>query len=218
MVENGRVVGVELLEMRQTEMDAKGRRNVVAIPGSESFMACDLLVAAIGQQVDKHVLPPEEDIALDRWNCISVNSDTLETSRKGVFAGGDCVLGPLTLVNALEHGERAAGSIRDYLLTGEIQIKPAMRMQKLLAKNNLLAGECLNTAPLHTPRALVPEREAAERIKNFAEVDGVISKETAYEEANRCLRCYRLYSVVTEKSLTHTHTAAAARKHPSFAE
>ena len=207
VIENGKLVGVELVQMRQTELDARGRRSVEAIPGSESFMKCDLLVAAIGQQVDKGVLAPEEDIALDRWSCITVNPDTLETSRKGVFAGGDCVLGPLTLVNALDHGERAAASIRDFLLKGEIQISPARRMQKLLAENKLLANECLKTQPAHSAPAQLPERLAEDRIKDFDEVDTVISTEAAYEEAKRCLRCYRLYSIVTEKSLTpHAHT------------
>lgn len=201
VVENGKVVGVELVEMRQTEKDAKGRRNVETVPGSETVMKCDLVVAAIGQQVDKHVLRPEEGIALDRWNCITVNPDTLETSRQGVFAGGDCVLGPLTLVNALDQGERAAYSIRDYLLGGEILIKPERRMQNLLHRNKLFSGECLKAMPLHRERARVPELDALERIKTFDEVDGVITKEAAYEEAKRCLRCYRLYSVVTEKSL-----------------
>lgn len=215
VVENGKVVGVDLAQMRQTERDAKGRRNVEAIPGSESVMRCDLVVAAIGQQVDKNVLGPEEGITLDRWNCITVNPDTLETSRPGVFAGGDCVLGPLTLVNALDHGDRAAASIRDYLLTGEIHVKPALRMQKFLARNKLLSGECLKHLPLYSARAHVPELDALERIKTFDEVDGVISKEVAYEEAKRCLRCYRLYSVVTEKSLK---PAAAANPQPTLAE
>ena len=202
VIENGKLTGIDIVQMRQTELDTRGRRSVEPIAGSESFMACDLLVAAIGQQVDKNVLQPEEDIALDRWNCIVVNPDTLETSRKGVFAGGDCVLGPLTLVNALDHGERAAASIRDYLLTGEIHIMPAQRMQKLLAANQLLDGKCLKTEPVHSAPAKVPERDAAARIGDFDEVDAVISKEAAYEEAKRCLRCYRLYSIVTEKSLS----------------
>jgi len=216
VVENGKVTGVELVQMRQTELDARGRRSVEAIPGTESIMNCDLLVAAIGQQVAKNVLSPEEGITLDRWNCITVDPDTLETSRKGVFAGGDCVLGPLTLVNALDHGERAAVSIRQYLLDGEIIIRPERRMQNLLARNKLFAGECLKTLPVHMKPASVPELEASERIRNFDEVDRVISKETAYEEANRCLRCYRLYSVVTEKHLPQEHHAG--HREPIFPE
>ncbi len=216
VVENGKVIGVELVQMRQTELDARGRRSVEAIPGTESIMNCDLLVAAIGQQVAKNVLSPEAGIALDRWNCITVNPDTLETSRRGVFAGGDCVLGPLTLVNALDHGERAAASIRQYLLDGEIIVRPERRMQNLLAKNKLFAGECLKTMPVHQEPASVPELEASERIKSFDEVDRVISKETAYAEANRCLRCYRLYSVVTEKHLPQE--AHAGHREPIFPE
>ncbi len=216
VVDNGRVTGVDLVRMRQTDRDAKGRRNVEAVPGSGFVMNCDLVVAAIGQQVDKNVLKPEEGIELDRWNCITVNPDTLETSRKGVFAGGDCVLGPLTLVNALDHGERAAASIRDYLLNGEVHIRPARRMQNLLARNRLLADECLQTMPLHKKPVTVPELDAGERISHFKEVDRVISKEMAYEEASRCLRCYRLYSVVTEKQLPRE--TPAGHREPIFPE
>ena len=201
VVNNNTVDALELVKMRQTDQDAKGRRNVEAIPDSEFTMKCDLVVAAIGQQVERNVLKPGEGIDLDRWNCIVVNPDTLESTRKGVFAGGDCVLGPLTLVNALDHGERAAASILDYLLTGEAHIKPERRMQHLLANNNLLMDECLNALPLYKAPAATPESEAGERITHFKEVDQVISKAIAYEEASRCLRCYRLYSVVTEKSI-----------------
>ncbi|MEI7430215.1 MAG: FAD-dependent oxidoreductase [Betaproteobacteria bacterium] len=212
MVENNVVTGLELVKMRQTDSDAKGRRNVEAIPGSEFTMNCDLVVAAIGQQVERNVLKPGEGIELDRWNCVTVNPDTLESTRRGVFAGGDCVLGPLTLVHALDQGERAAASIIDYLLEGEVHIKPARRMQKLLLQNKLLADKCLDKLPLHQAPAIAPETDATERINNFKEVDQVISKEMAYEEANRCLRCYRLYSVVTEKNLVKETTAA----HPAL--
>ena len=58
VIENGKLQGVELVQMRQTELDAKGRRSVEPIPGSESFMKCDLLIAAIGQQVDTLLCQP----------------------------------------------------------------------------------------------------------------------------------------------------------------
>ena len=219
VVENGQVSGVELVSMRQTELDARGRRSVEALPDSAHFMRCDLLVAAIGQQVDEAALTPEDGIERDRWNCITVDPDTLETSRKGVFAGGDCVLGPLTLVNALDHGERAAAAIRDYLLHGEVLIRPERRMQNFLAKNNFFSGECLKTPPLHQDPVALPELDANERIKNFGEVDRVISKEEAYAEASRCLRCYRLYSIVTAKPLRREAQAAhIAHKESTFTE
>ncbi|WP_028535117.1 FAD-dependent oxidoreductase [Paludibacterium yongneupense] len=216
LVKDGLVTGVELVQMRQTERDARGRRSVEAIPGSESVMNCDLIIAAIGQQVDKSVLKPEEGIVLDRWNCITVDPDTLQTSRAGVFAGGDCVLGPLTLVNALDHGERAAASIVEYLQSGTITVRPAARMQKLLAKNKLLSDECLEVPPLRRERAEVPEQDARLRISNFEEVEGGLSKAEAYEEARRCLRCYRLYSIVTRQPLTAP--AAGHNLQPILAE
>ena len=209
VIEDDRLVGVKLAGMRQTAVDASGRRGVEPIPGSETFMPCDWLIAAIGQLVDATVLNPEEGIELDRWNCVKVDPDTLETTRPGVFAGGDCVLGPLTLVNALDHGERAAASIRDYLLNGRTHVRPERRMQKFLARNKLLGDQCLTHPLLAKPRASVPELHADDRVRSFGEVDGVIAKETAYEEAGRCLRCYRLYSLVTEKPLSHAHPAAA---------
>ena len=214
VVEDGQVSGVELVRMRQTELDSRGRRSVEALPDSGFFMRCDLLVAAIGQQVDEAVLKPEDGIERDRWNCITVDPDTLETSRKGVFAGGDCVLGPLTLVNALDHGERAAAAILDYLLHGEVRIRPERRMQNFLAKNKLFAGECLRAPPLHQDPIALPELDASERITHFGEVDRVLSKEEAYAEASRCLRCYRLYSIVTAKPLRHE--ALAAHKESTF--
>jgi formate dehydrogenase beta subunit len=218
VVKENRVVGVKLAAMRQTGIDARGRRGVEPIPDAETYMACDWVIAAIGQVVANDVLRPEEGIELDRWNWVMVDPDTLETSRPGVFAGGDCVLGPLssmTLVNALDHGERAAASIRDYLLSGHTHITPERRMQKFLADNRLLNDKHLERVPPQKPRAHVPELAVDERILGFAEVDGVITKETAYEEAGRCLRCYRLYSLVTVKSLQGGHVPGTSREAPA---
>ena len=212
VIEDDRLVGVKVVRMRQTDTDAKGRRNVEPIPDSEEFMACDWVIAAIGQIVGDELVRPEEGIELDRWNCVKVDPDTLQSTRPSVFAGGDCVVGPLTLVNALDQGERAAASIRDYLLTGRTHVPPERRMQNFLARNKLLLEECIAHPPLVRPRAKVPELPPDERIHSFEEVDGVISKEAAYEEAARCLRCYRLYSLVTEKPLPYGHAVAEHNK------
>jgi len=201
IIENDIVVGVELLQMCQTERDARGRIGVEAVPGSEHALRCDLVIAAIGQQIDREVLCAEDGIVTDRWGCIQVDADTLQTSRDKVFAGGDCVLGPLTLIHAMDHGAKAAVSIRDYLLKGRTQISPEARMQKLLAKNRLLRSDKPTIAPIRIDRARVPELDAMERVKNFEEVEQGISKNAAYREAERCLRCYRVYSMVTRYPL-----------------
>ena len=204
VVDNNRVKALELVKMKQTERDAKGRRNVEPIEGSLYTMQSDLVIAAIGQQVERNVVKPGEGIDLDRHNCIIVNPDTLETTRKGVFAGGDCVLSPQTLVHALGHGERAAVSIADYLLNGKATVKPEYRLQDVLKKNVLLKDECLKNSVLSVPRAVSPEIDPEKRSRNFDEVEHNITKEAAYMETERCMRCYRLYSLVTERELAGT--------------
>ncbi len=216
IVEDNTVTALELVKTQTNGRDSKGRWNIEMVPDSNHTMTCDLVIAAIGQQVERNILKPGEGIELDRWNCVVVDPDTLETTRKGVFAGGDCVLGPLTLVNALDHGERAAASIRDYVMHGEAYIRPERRMQNFLAHNKLSEGECLKTMPLHKERATMPELEAQVRVDCFDEVDKSLTKEAAYQEASRCLRCYRLYSVVTEKLLPRE--LPPARKEPIMAE
>lgn len=212
VVENGRVIGVELLKMRQTERDAKGRVGVEPIPGSEFFMPCDLVVAAIGQQIERGVLGEADGIETDRWGCIKVNPDTLQTSRPGVFAGGDCVLGPLTLIHAMDQGTIAANSIRSHLQHGEIPRLPAARMQKLLARNRLLQGEGLSLPPRPAARTHVAELDAAERARNFEEVELPLSCADASREAGRCLRCYRIYAVATDRPLEAARVAPASVK------
>jgi formate dehydrogenase beta subunit len=201
IVDNHRVKALELVKMRQTGRDAKGRRSVEPIEGSTHTMPSDLVIAAIGQQVERNVLKPGEGIELDRDHCVVVNHDTLETTRKGVFAGGDCVLKPQTLVHALAHGERAAESIADYLENGTVTVNPKYRLQDVLKKNGLLKDGGLEKPVLFRSRVVSPELEAEARSRNFDEVEHNISKEAAYEETERCMRCYRLYSLVTEREL-----------------
>ena len=83
-------------------------------------------------------------------------------------------------------------------------------MQLFLEQNNLYKEDCLETPVLFRERVRTPERDAEERSKDFGEVDLVISKTAAYHEAKRCLRCYRLYSVVTAKPLVHPYHIQAA--------
>lgn len=197
VVENGRVIGVDLVQMRQTDADEEGRRNVEAIAGTESMLPCSHVYAAIGQQIDRQSLALEDGIRVNSKGIIAVDAETLETSRPGVFAGGDCVLGALTLIHAMDHGSRAAESICQFLTSGQVRPHPEPRIQSLLANNNLLGDEVISIPQRLRLRTRVPELEVAHRVGNFEEVELAISKDEAYHEAERCLRCYRLYSVVT---------------------
>lgn len=199
--DRGWLTGVEVVDMQVSGSDG-GRQRVEAVAGSEQVLPCGTLIVAIGQQVDRETLTPDDGVHTDAKGRVKVDPDTLETTRQGVFAGGDCVLGPVTLIQAMAQGETAARSIAQYLAHGRCAASPAQHMQRFLAANHMASAECLARPRLKKERFVLPEREVAVRVKSFAEVEDVIARQEAYREAERCLRCYRIYSVVTEAPLT----------------
>ena len=110
---DGRVVALECIRMELGEFDESGRRRPVPIKGSEFTVQLDTLIPAIGEAPDVSFVPEEIEIA--RGNLIKVNPLTLETSLLGVFAGGDAVSGPATVIEAIGAGIRAAFLITRYL-------------------------------------------------------------------------------------------------------
>jgi formate dehydrogenase beta subunit len=196
--EDGRVTGVELVQMRQTEPDAKGRRKVESVPGSETVLPCSTIIAAIGQQVQAGALTHSDGVDMDRWNCVSADPASLATSREGVFAGGDCATGASTLIHAMAAGLKAARAIDDYLQLGHVRFSPRSRMRQILNQHKMLAADTIEYPVRHQYRVHHPELAPDVRKQMFEEVEQTISAADAYREANRCLRCYRIYSVVTE--------------------
>jgi formate dehydrogenase beta subunit len=195
--EDGRVVGLDLVRMRQTDADAKGRRNVVPEPGSESFMPCTTLIAAIGQQVSRGAIHDGDGVVMNRWGCVDAAGTDLATARPGVFAGGDCVSGPSTLIHAMANGLKAARSIDDWIRLGTTRFFPRSRIREILHHHKLLAADCVDLPVRLEYRVHHPELDPEVRRTMFEEVETTISDAEAYREARRCLRCYRIYSVIT---------------------
>jgi NADPH-dependent glutamate synthase beta subunit-like oxidoreductase len=111
--ENGRVTALECINMRLGEPDESGRRIPIPVEGSEFTIESDMVILAIGEVPDLTFLPKE--IEITEVGTIAVDPFTLETSMPGVFAGGDVVSGPATVVEAIMAGKRAASSIEHYL-------------------------------------------------------------------------------------------------------
>ena len=199
--ENGRVAGVELVDMQRTSADARGRRNVAPIPGTEHIMPCAHLIAAIGQEVQSGAIHPGDGITMNRWNCVDVNQKTLVTSRPGVFAGGDCASGPSTLVHAMASGLKAARAIDDWIQLGRVRFSPRARMRRILNEHQMLASDCIDVPVKLEYRVHHPELDPEVRKHMFEEVEQTITPEQAYREAKRCMRCYRIYSVITEQPI-----------------
>lgn len=115
--EQGRVTGMTCLRYELGEPDASGRRSPVPIKGSEYHMPVDTVVMAIGQGPNPLVLRTTPGLELNRRGNIVADEATGQTSRKGVFAGGDIVTGAATVILAMGAGKKAARAIDEYLRT-----------------------------------------------------------------------------------------------------
>ncbi len=112
---NGKVTGMECTKMRLGKLDASGRRRPIPIKGSEFTIECDLIIPAISQEPDLSSFPEDHGLEISRWNSFVVDEKTLATNRPSVFAGGDAVTGPATVIEAIAAGHQAACSIDNYI-------------------------------------------------------------------------------------------------------
>jgi formate dehydrogenase beta subunit len=179
--------------------DASGRRRPVPIQGSEFVIRCDTVIPAIGQKVDASCLQGACCPELTRWDTVKSDSDTLQTSQEGIFAGGDCVTGPATLIEAMAAGFRVSNSIDQYLREGKVALTEDERMSKVFRRVSAIDEDRVDRLGSGFSRIKVPMRSVEDRVDDFDEVEMGLSPEDALLEANRCLRCYRILLVATEK-------------------
>jgi glutamate synthase (NADPH/NADH) small chain len=116
--ENGRVVSMECIRMELGEPDESGRRRPIPIEGSEFTIDVDTVVVAIGNSPNPLIPRTTPSIRVGRKGNIEADTDTGKTSKKGVFAAGDIVLGAATVILAMGHARNAAAGIEQYLQTG----------------------------------------------------------------------------------------------------
>ena len=115
--DKGWVVGIECLRMELGEPDDSGRRRPVPIKGSEYVIDIDTAVVAIGAGANPLVQSMTPGLDTNKWNYIIADEATGQTSREGVFAGGDIVTGAATVILAMGAGRNAATAIHQYLVT-----------------------------------------------------------------------------------------------------
>jgi len=181
---DGRVAAAESVSMQLGEPDESGRRRPLPIPGSEELVAADLVITAIG--LNPGTTPFADELALRRNGTLEVDPDTLQTSRPSVFAGGDVVTGPASVVEAIGQGKRAAFQI-DRFLQGQTLSGAALPSPLPTVDRDAVIRRCASLRHREpvAPPALAPQ----ERNRSFIEVEGVLSEEQARYNANRCLDC-----------------------------
>src|SRR4030066_697930 len=114
---DGWLKGVKLQKMELGEPDSSGRRRPVPIQGSEYELELDMAVIAIGNGSNPIIQKTTPELQFNKWGNIIVDSDTMKTSKAGVFAGGDIVTGGATVILAMGAGRQAAAAINHYLLS-----------------------------------------------------------------------------------------------------
>lgn len=170
--------GLECVKIGLGEPDGTGRRRPIEIPDSELVLPAELILSAVGQQVDLTFLPADLAQIAGRHRLLA-NEQTAMTSIPGIFAAGDAVTGPSTVVEAIGAGHRAAESIRHFFEEG----LPGVREQKP-ERRAPAEYELADPEPVRSTRIRVPLITDA-----FHEVERVFTEEEATAEARRCLRC-----------------------------
>lgn len=184
LTENGQLRGVELARTEPGAVDETGRRRPVPIPGSNFTTPVDTAIIAIGQRADPQFLKGL-GVAADRRGLVQVEPDMM-TSVEGLFAGGDLVTGPATVIEAIAAGKRAAWTVDRYL-RGE-GAKPVC-----FRSPADLEGERRYHPPyiFKQPRPKIPQAPVAQRVKDFGPVQLRLGEAQARAEAWRCLACGR---------------------------
>jgi NADH-quinone oxidoreductase subunit F len=188
IVGNSSVAGVECLRYDLGEFDSSGRRRPVPIEGSEFVIGLDMLIPAIGQEPDLRCLDADMDACtacgmdIQRNSTMVVNR-ALSTTREGVFAAGDLVLGPSTVIQAVAQGNEVARSVDNYLRTGSLE------KEVILPGYNAIEQVYNLDDYADAKRAELVIIPVEERRGSFDEVELTMPEIAIREECKRCLRC-----------------------------
>jgi NADH-quinone oxidoreductase subunit F len=167
------------IRMKLGEIDDSGRRRPEPMDGSEYDEEFDAIIAAIGQRPE---IPKKIELKTNGNGTVSVDPDTLATSMDGVFAGGDVVSGPASVIEAIAAGRQAAISIDKYLGGSGIIDERLAPPEEAPAPLNIEEDE-------EHGRPGMPLLAVDQRLKDFSVVELGFPGEKAAEEAGRCLRC-----------------------------
>jgi len=173
-----------------------GRAQLVKIEGESYEIECDYLIPAVSQSADLKFVPQEWDLEMTSWSTLKTNGKDYMTSRKGIFASGDCEYGPMTIVNAVGQAKRAASVMARYVHSGEITLSDDEIMEDHLRKMRVYDKKEKVTGWMPgVPRQKSEVLEVNERRDNNLEVNYGFTQEQAILEAERCMRCYYIAMV-----------------------
>ncbi|NMB74891.1 MAG: FAD-dependent oxidoreductase [Myxococcales bacterium] len=178
----GKLSGVRFVKNKLGERDKSGRQRPVPVPGSEYEVPLDTLIVAISEDPDTSVC---QGLTVSKNGTLVINEETCSAGQPGVFAGGDVVTGPNTVIQAIAAGKNAAEMIHRYLSGKQLKVIPRVRLPSVYIEPLASAEEegeaAARLSAIHLP--------AKSRKGNFREVELAVQERDALCEARRCLRC-----------------------------
>ena len=181
---DGKVKGI-VFKSCTSVFDDEGRFNPCFDEGITREFTVDTIILAIGQSMDPEVLTEIEGLEVLEGGWIKADPVSFETTVSGVFAGGDAVTGPGTVIDAIAAGKQAAKSIDRFLGNEELTKPAALKLPTFFIEPPVTEGLEIELLT----RAEPPSLAISERTKNFREVTMALSEDAARSECRRCLRC-----------------------------
>ena len=187
VVENGKLKGM-MFDVMDYDIDAKGRITAERITGEE-FLEADDVILAIGQENAFPWIERDLGIEFDKWDVPKVDATTFQSTREGVFFGGDAAFGPKNIIWAVEHGHQAAISIHNHCQGKSVgdRLPPGVNLQsRKMGMHEWSYANDYNPAE----RRLMPHVSLKERFKKLnIEVELGFTAEQIEKEVQRCLNC-----------------------------
>ncbi len=193
ITENGKIKGLKCIKMKLGKTDESGRRRPIPVSGSEVILDADTVISAIGEEVETDILN-RNGIVLNNNKTILVDSRTGQTNIPDLYAAGDCVRGPATVVEAIADAKKIISSIiekerikkESYLLDSFYNKVPEEKLKEDYAKRGQV---CF----LNPVEKLPPDKR-----DNFETVILTLNEQSAVKESERCLQCHQICNKCVE--------------------
>lgn len=181
-----KVLGLVCIRNHLGVPDESGRRRPVPLEGSEFFINADYIIPAVSQMPDLSFLGKSHNLNVSRWGTLVVDEMTLSTNQPGVFAGGDVVMGPNTVIDAIAQGRRAAVFMDKYLQGYDIN---RLKEDRIVMSSEVVEKIEMGSQYDSVNRYPMPTLPLNQRMGVFDEVELGYTREMAIKEAQRCLKC-----------------------------
>jgi heterodisulfide reductase subunit A-like polyferredoxin len=197
------VEAVECIKMRLGEPDSSGRRSPIPILGSEFVVPFDFIIVAVGEISDLSFLP--DGIKMTNRNTIVADLDTCETNVPGIFAGGDVVTGPKSIIDAIAAGKKAARAIDLQLSEKDLKV---MKEEDIEETRWVKEGRSLEKKA----KQEVSYLPLKSRKESFKEVELGLTWDQGILEALRCVHCGPCAECLVEEGLCEQDTPVIDEK------